>query len=135
MVDCDHQLIKLPKIESDHGNLTFIEGNEHIPFVIKRVYYIYDIPGGSERGSHAHKKLHQLLIALSGSFDVAIENSKCSETIRLDRANIGLLLKPYTWRNITNFTTGSVCLVLASDIYNEDDYIRDYSEFKTYISN
>ena len=134
MVDYDYQLIKLPKIESDRGSLTFIEENEHIPFAIRRVYYIYDIPGGSERGAHAHKKLHQLLIAISGSFDVAIENHKHTETIRLDRASIGLHLKPYTWRNIVNFTTGSVCLVLASDIYDEEDYIRDYSEFKKCIA-
>lgn len=134
MSNCNHQIINLPKINSISGNLTFIEGNKHIPFSIKRVYYIYDIPGGSARGSHAHKQLHQLLIALSGSFDVAIESQNYSKTIRLDRANIGLYLKPYTWREITNFTTGSVCLVLASDVYDEDDYIRDYSEFKNYIN-
>lgn len=121
--------IVLPKIEDNRGNLTFIQKNRDIPFEISRVYYLYDIPGGAERGSHAHKSLHQLIIPIAGSFDITIDDGSKKTTFKLDRSNTGLYLCPMIWRGLNNFTTGSVCLVLASNVYDKDDYIRDYDDF------
>ena len=123
------QLIPLPKISETNGNLTFIEGNRNIPFDIKRVYYLYDVPGGSERGGHAHKALHQLIIAMSGSFDIHLDDGVEKKTIHLNRSYFGLYVCPMIWREINNFSSGSVCLVLASDYYDEQDYYRNYSKF------
>lgn len=123
------QLISLPKIEDRRGNLSVIE-NDTIPFDIKRVYYVYDIPSGAERGGHSHKKLQQFLIALSGSFDVILNNGKQQSTITLNKPNVGLLIKPGIWRELKNFSSGAVCLVVASDVYIEEDYIRNLKEFK-----
>jgi len=123
------KVIDLPKISDPRGNLTFIEGEEHIPFQIHRVYYLYDVPGGSERGGHAHKALHQLIIAMSGSFDVVLDDGKNKKRVHLSRSYIGLYVCPMIWRELDNFSSGSVCMVLASNKYDEDDYFRDYSEF------
>jgi len=123
------RLIDLPKATDPRGNLTFIEGGRHIPFEIKRVYYIYDVPGGEMRGAHAHRTLHQLMLAVSGSFDVIIDDGVCREVYRLDRAFRGLYIPPMHWRELLNFSSGAVCLVLASEFYDAGDYIRDYEVF------
>lgn len=125
----DCKLINLPKITDSRGNLTFVEGNNHIPFDIRRVYYLYDVPGGAERGGHAHKGLHQLIIAMSGSFDVILNDGNEKKRIHLNRSYIGLYVCPMIWRELDNFSSGSVCMVLASNIYDESDYYRDYDEF------
>jgi hypothetical protein len=123
------QMISLPKITDPRGNLTFIEGGNHIPFDIQRVYYLYDVPGGAERGGHAHKDLHQLIIAMSGSFDVVLDDGREKKRIHLNRSYNGLYVCPMIWRELDNFSTGAVCMVLASSKYDEDDYFRDYGDF------
>ena len=128
---CD--IIKLPRISDPRGNLTFIEGGRHIPFEIQRVYYLYDVPGGAERGGHAHKALHQLIIATSGSFDVHLDDGYSKKTVHLNRSYYGLYVCPMVWREIDNFSSGAVCMVLASDYYKESDYFREYSEFLSYL--
>jgi len=122
-------IIDLPKIHDPRGNLTFIEADNHIPFEIQRVYYLYDVPGGSERGGHAHKALHQLIIAMSGSFDVVLDDGREKKRFHLNRSYYGLYVCPMMWRELDNFSSGSVCMVLASNKYAEDDYYRDYAEF------
>jgi dTDP-4-dehydrorhamnose 3,5-epimerase-like enzyme len=124
------RLIDLPKINDPRGNLTFIENDRHIPFEIKRVYYLYDVPGGALRAGHAHKTLHQFLIAMSGSFDVTVDDGQHKMKFHLNRSYYGLYIPPMTWREIDNFSSGSVCLALASDFYDEADYYRQYPEFK-----
>ena len=123
------RLIDLPKIHDPRGNLTYIEGGSHVPFRIERVYYLYDVPGGSERGGHAHKGLHQLIVAMSGSFDVLIDDGTQRRRIHLSRSYYGLYICPMIWRELDNFSSGAVCLVLASNRYDESDYYRDYPEF------
>ncbi len=123
------KIIDLPKIADHRGNLTFIEGNRHVPFDIKRVYYLYDVPGGAERGGHAHKELHQLIVAISGSFDVVLDDGVRKKRYHLNRSYYGLYVCPMIWREIDNFSSGSVCMVLASNLYDEADYYRDYPEF------
>lgn len=123
------KLITLPKIEDHRGNLTFIEANEHVPFPIKRTYYLYDVPSGSERGGHAHRELEQLIVAVAGSFDVLLDDGNQEKRITLNRPYIGLYVSTMIWRELDNFASGSVCLVLASTHYDEGDYFRDYSEF------
>lgn len=127
----DCKIIELPKISDPRGNLTFIEGGEHIPFDISRVYYLYDVPGGAERGGHAHKGLSQLIIAMSGSFDVVLDDGKNKKRIHLNRSYQGLYVCPMIWRELDNFSSGSVCMVLASNKYDEDDYYRNYDKFLT----
>ena len=123
------KIIDLPIIEDRRGNLTFIEGGKHIPFDIQRVYYLYDVPGGSHRGGHAHKNLHQLLIAMSGSFDILLDDGRTKFKYHLNRSYYGLYIPPMMWREIDNFSSGSVCMVLASEHFSEDDYYRDYEQF------
>jgi oxalate decarboxylase/phosphoglucose isomerase-like protein (cupin superfamily) len=123
------KIVDLPKIADQRGNLTFIEGDHQIPFAIERVYYLYDVPGGSERGGHAHKGLHQLIIAISGSFDVILDDGENKMRVQLNRSYNGLYVCPMIWRELCNFSSGSVCLVLASNKYDEADYYRDYDEF------
>ena len=125
----DVRIIQLPKIADPRGNLTFIEGGANLPFDIKRVYYLYDVPGGVERAGHAHKQLHQLLIAVSGSFDVHVDDGADKKTFHLNRSYFGLYLCPMTWRVIDNFSSASVCLVLASERYDETDYYREHEQF------
>ncbi|MBS3957839.1 MAG: WxcM-like domain-containing protein [Xanthomonadaceae bacterium] len=125
----DCKLISLPKIHEPRGNLTFIEGGAHVDFDIQRVYYLYDVPGGSSRGGHAHKALHQLIIAMSGSFDVHLDDGHEKKIFHLNRSYMGLYVCPMIWRELDNFSSGSVCMVLASNKYAEDDYYRDYAEF------
>jgi hypothetical protein len=127
LADC--RKLSLPVIGEPRGNLTFVENDRHIPFAMQRVYYLYDVPGGAERGGHAHKELHQLLIAMSGSFDVHLDDGSDRRSYHLNRANEGLYIAPMTWRSIDNFSGGSVCLVLASAPYDENDYHRDYERF------
>lgn len=119
----------LPKISDPRGNLTFIESNRHIPFPIQRVYYLYDVPGGADRGGHAHKALHQLIIAVSGSFDIKIDDGYTSKTLNMNRSYQGLYICPMIWRDISNFSSGAVCMVLASAYYDELDYYREYGKF------
>jgi dTDP-4-dehydrorhamnose 3,5-epimerase-like enzyme len=123
------RLIDLPKISDPRGNLTFIEGNNHIPFDIKRVYYTYDVPGGSDRGAHAHKRLQQLIIAMSGSFDVVLDDGVEKKRFHLNRSYFGLYICPMMWRELDNFSSGSVCLVLSSELFDPEDYYRDYDLF------
>ncbi len=125
------QVIEIPKIQDRRGNLSVIEG-ETIPFVSKRVYYLYDVPSGSKRGGHAHKKQQEFLIALSVSFDVVLKDGKSIETVTLNKPNFGLLIVDGIWRELKNFSSGAVCLVLASDGFDEEDYIREFKEFKLF---
>ncbi len=127
-------VVELTKIHNPAGNITVIQNGGRQPFNVKRVYYLYDIPGGSERGGHAHKKLYQLVIAASGSFDVIIDDSVNKKIIQLNRPYFGLLIVPGIWREIVNFSSGAICLVLASEKYSEDDYVRDYNEFQRWKS-
>lgn len=122
-------IVELPKISDPRGNLTFVENNKHVPFAIQRVYYLYDVPGGAERGGHAHKALHQLIIAMSGSFDVVLDDGRNKKRVHLNRSYSGLYVCPMIWREIDNFSSGSVCMVLASNPYDESDYYRDYNEY------
>ncbi|AKR42912.1 FdtA/QdtA family cupin domain-containing protein [Methylophilus sp. TWE2] len=125
----DCRIIELPKISNPQGNLTFVESNNHIPFDINRVYYVYDVPGGAERGGHAHKELHQLIIAMSGSFDITLDDGKNKKKFHLARSYYGLYVCPMIWREIDNFSSNSVLMVLASNKYYEEDYYRDYDDF------
>lgn len=123
------RIIALPIVSDPRGNLTFIEGGNHIPFDIRRVYYLYDVPGGAERGGHAHKRLHEFIIALTGSFDVVLDDGSNKKRVHLDHAYSGLYVCPMVWRELDNFSSGSVCMVIASDRYDESDYYRDHAEY------
>ncbi len=127
-------VVELSKIHNRAGNMTIIQNGEHLPFDVKRLYYLYDVPGGSERGGHAHRGLYQLIVAASGSFDVVINDGKQKKIIQLNRPNFGLMVIPGIWREIVNFSSGAICFVLASEKYSEDDYIREYSEFEKWKS-
>jgi hypothetical protein len=125
----DCVILPLNKIHNRAGNITIVEGDKNVPFDVKRVYYLYDVPGGEDRGGHAHKELHQLIVAASGSFDVMLDDGQNKKIVTLNRPDYGLMLVPGIWRELIEFSSGSVCLVLASDIYKEDDYIRSYESF------
>jgi len=127
----DIQLIEIPKIQDRRGNLSVVEG-DIIPFVSKRIYYLYDVPSGSKRGGHAHIEQQELLIALSGSFDVVLKDGKNIKTITLNKPNVGLLIVSGIWRELKNFSSGSVCLVLSSGEFSEEDYIREYKKFRLF---
>ena len=123
------KLVELPKIVDERGNLTFIESGRHLPFDIKRVYYLYDVPGGASRAAHGHKALHQLMIAMSGSFDVTLDDGRSKQRFHLNRSYQGLYITPMMWRDLDNFSSGAVCMVLASEFYDESDYFRNYDDF------
>ncbi|MEM9550406.1 MAG: FdtA/QdtA family cupin domain-containing protein [Pseudomonadota bacterium] len=126
------KIMEMPKITDTRGNLTFIESGRQIPFGIKRVYYLYDVPGGSDRGAHAHKSLHQFFIAMSGSFDVVLHDGQEEKRFHLNRSYFGLYVCPMMWRYLDNFSSGSVCMVLASEFYDENDYIHDWATFEAH---
>lgn len=126
----DCQVLTLSKIHNPGGNITIVEGKQNIPFRIQRIYYLYDIPSGESRGGHAHKELHQLIVAASGSFEVLLDDGTNKKIIRLNQPNYGLLIVPGIWRELFEFSSGSICMVLASHKYEENDYIRDYNDFK-----
>ena len=128
------RIIELPRINDPRGNLTFVEGGRHVPFEIQRVYYLYDVPGGAERGGHAHRELQQLVIAMSGSFDIVMDDGKNRRRHHLNRSYFGLYIPPMVWRELDNFSSGSVCMVLASLPFDETDYFRDYDEFRKVVS-
>ena len=131
----DCTMIELDKHHSNRkGNLTVVQNGETLPFDVKRVYYLYDVPGGEERGSHAHRDLSQLIIAASGSFTVTLDDGKCKRSFFLNRPYQGLYVKPGMWRDLVDFSSGAVCMVLASEFYDEEDYIYDYDEFIDYIN-
>lgn len=124
------RIVDLPRILDPRGSLTFIEAGGHVPFDIRRVYYLYDVPGGASRGGHAHKELSQLMIAMSGSFDVILDDGLTNKRVHLNRSYYGLYICPMVWRELDNFSSGSVCLVLASNHYSESDYYREYADYK-----
>jgi len=123
------RIIDLPKVADPRGNLTFVESNVHVPFDIRRVFYLYDVPGGERRAGHALKTCEQFLIAMSGSFDVALDDGRDKKRLHLNRSYFGLYIPPMVWREIDDFSSGSVCMALASDFFSEDDYIRYYDQF------
>ncbi|MCX6355554.1 MAG: FdtA/QdtA family cupin domain-containing protein [Candidatus Aureabacteria bacterium] len=122
-------IINFTKINDRRGNLTFIEGGRHVPFDIRRVFFLYDVPGGAKRGGHAHKKLKQVVIAMSGSFDVVLDDGRREKRVHLNRSYLGLYIDSMVWRTMDNFSSGAVCMVLASGFYDEADYYRDYKKF------
>lgn len=123
------RIVELPRITDPRGNLTFIEGGRHVPFDVRRVYYLYDVPGGATRAGHGHRGLHQLMIAMSGSFDVTLDDGREKRKYHLNRSYYGLYIPPMLWRDLDNFSSGSVCMVLASDFFDESDYYREYADF------
>lgn len=128
----DCSILKLPKIHNEAGNITAINSATEIPFNINRIYYLYDIPGGEARGGHAHKELQQLIVAASGSFDIILDDGKIKRTVHLNRPDTGLLMPSGLWRELDSFSSGAICLVLASHEYDAEDYIRDYEMFIDY---
>lgn len=131
----DCHIVQFPRIHNRAGNITPIQNGIEVPFDIKRVYYLYDVPGGESRGAHAHKKLEQVIIAASGSFDVMIDDGKSQKLVSLNRPYFGLHLYPGMWRDIRNFSSGAICLVLASEFYDERDYLRSYENFLAFTNN
>ena len=129
MAVADCHLIDLPKVQDARGNLTFIEGERHVPFDIRRVFYLYDVPGGSTRAGHALRTCHQFIVSLSGAFDVVLDDGSEKQRFHLNRSHYGLYVTPLTWRELDNFSSNSVCLVLASEPFDERGYFRDYEAF------
>lgn len=133
MNELDYEIIELPRITDPRGNLTVAEQMKNVPFDIKRVYWTYDVPGGESRGGHAHKNLYQLVIAMSGSFTVTLDNGYERQTVLLNHPWQGLLIKPNTWRTLDDFSSGAVCMVLASEPFDLEDYIYEYEDFIDYV--
>lgn len=131
----DCHVLPLNKIHDIAGNTTIVVGNKNVPFNLRRIYYLYDIPGGESRGGHAHKELYQLIVAASGSFEVLLDDGENKKIVRLDRPNFGLLVIPGIWRELMEFSSGAICIVLASHKYDESDYMRDYEKFIHYKKN
>lgn len=131
----DCRLITLDKHHHENGNLSVVENGRQLPYDVNRVYYLYDVPGGVERGGHSHRHCHEFILAVSGSFDIEIDDGREKRKVSLNRSNCGLHVVPGIWRVLNNFSSGSVCLVLASDCYDEADYVRDYGEFKQLTAN
>jgi hypothetical protein len=131
----DCSILEIDKHHHEKGNISVVENGKTVPFNVKRVYYLYDVPGGESRGGHAHKELQQFIVAASGSFDVTLDDGELKRTFTINRPYRGLLVVPGIWRELDNFSSGSVCLVLASSEYSADDYIRDYEVFKAYKKN
>lgn len=131
----DCSIVELPKIQNRAGNITLIHNSEQIPFNISRVFYLYDVPGGSSRGAHAHKVCHQFLVAASGSFEILLDDSRTKRLVQLNRPYFGLHIPPGIWASEINFSSGAICLVLASHTYEPEDYIRDYDEYINYYTN
>ena len=127
-------ILQLNKIHNRAGNITIVEGKKNVPFDVKRIYYLYDIPGGEDRGGHAHKELRQLIVAASGSFNVLLDDGINKKVVTLNRPDYGLFVVPGIWRELMEFSSGAICLVLASDVYNEGDYIREYDDYKNKIN-
>lgn len=127
----DCSIIDLTKIQNDSGNITVVENEKSIPFKVKRIYYLYDVPGGESRGGHAHYELEQYIVAASGSFDVILSDGRNKKTVTLNRPYKALHIVPGLWRELDNFSSGSVCLVMASMVYDEQDYIRNYDKFRS----
>ncbi len=125
----DCRLIELPTVPDPRGKLSIVESERQVPFEIRRFYYLYEVPAGATRGGHAHRRLHQFLVGISGSFDIRVADGRAERNITLNRPHVGLYIPPMIWRDMANFSSGSVCAVLASDLYDEDDYYRDYGEF------
>ena len=125
----DCRLLELPRMQSAAGSITPVEGGREVPFAIERVYYLYDVPGGESRGGPAHRALQQLIVSIMGSFDIVLDDGTSTKTVRLDRAYQGLYVPRLIWRELNNFSSGGICMVLASQPYEEADYIRDYTEF------
>jgi dTDP-4-dehydrorhamnose 3,5-epimerase-like enzyme len=134
MAISDCRIIGFPRIEDPRGNLTFVEGGNHIDYDIKRVYYLYDVPGGASRGGHAHRETHELLVAMSGSFTVVLDDGDVTQRFTLNRSWYGLYVPPMTWRSLEDFSSGSVCMVLASECYSEADYFREYADFQAALA-
>lgn len=130
----DCTLLELDKHHHEKGSITVVENGETVPFQVRRAYYLYDVPGGESRGGHAHRELYQLIVAASGSFNVTLDDGNVKRTFTLNRPYYGLLVVPGIWRELDDFSSGSVCLVLASEVYDESDYIRDYAEYKRYCN-
>lgn len=128
----DCKLLHIDQIGDRRGHISVVENHTQVPFAVKRVYYLYDVPSGEERGGHAHKDLQQLIVAASGSFDVIVNDGYAQKTFTLNRPNLGLYFPPGLWREINNFSSGAICLVLASHPYTEDDYLRGYQDFISY---
>jgi len=128
----DCRIITLPKVRNENGSITAVHNSKEIPFAVKRVFYLYDIPGGESRGAHAHKECHQFLVAASGSFEVVVEDGNTSKTFYINQPNTGLHIPPGIWAHEQNFSSGSICLVLASEKYTESDYLRKYEDFLTF---
>jgi dTDP-4-dehydrorhamnose 3,5-epimerase-like enzyme len=125
----DCRILEFPRVPEPRGNLSFIEGERHVPFPIARVYYLYDVPGGATRGGHAHRRLEQVIIAITGGFDVVLDDGRSQRTVPMRVSNQGLYVPTMVWRELVNFTSGAVCLCLASRRYEAEDYIRDHDRF------
>jgi hypothetical protein len=130
----DCSLLYLPRIDAEIGNITVVENSSNFPFDVKRIFYLYDIPGGESRGAHAHKNCHQLLVAATGAYEVLLDDGHTKRLVQLNRPYLGLHIPPGIWASEINFSSGSICLVLASELYDEQDYIRSYDDYLTFVN-